>query len=47
MADYAAEQQTLDAHVRSCEKCLRAKNINDCCQTGRILARILESIKTR
>lgn len=47
MADYAAEQQTLNAHVKSCERCLKAKNISETCQTGRILARILESVKTR
>ena len=46
MADIP-EQVTLNEHVKACPQCLKAKSINETCQTGRILARILESVKTR
>ena len=47
MADHTAEQQKLDSHVKACQKCLHAKHIGETCQTGRILARIVDSAKTR
>jgi DNA transposition AAA+ family ATPase len=47
MADFQIDQKKLDEHVKDCQMCLKAKNIGECCMKGRILARILESKRTR
>jgi hypothetical protein len=41
------DQESLNNHVRACERCLNAKNLQECCQIGRVLAMIIESKRTR
>lgn len=41
------DQENLNNHVKVCERCLNAKEFNDCCQIGRVLAQIVESKRTR
>lgn len=34
-------QETLDKHVKECTQCQKARNLFECCKTGRVLAQIL------
>jgi hypothetical protein len=47
VSDFEVDQQKLNEHVKKCTLCLNAKNLGECCTEGRILARILESKRTR
>ena len=41
------DQEKLNEHVAGCKQCIRAKHLGECCQIGRVLARIIESKATR
>jgi hypothetical protein len=47
MAEWDQDQENLNNHVKVCQQCLKAENLQDCCQLGRVLARIVESKGTR
>jgi sulfur relay (sulfurtransferase) complex TusBCD TusD component (DsrE family) len=40
-------QEKLNDHVKTCQQCQQARGMQECCQTGRVLARIIESKATR